>query len=89
MARNPVTLAELQKIRSRLKNELPSALTASQKMFLMGLVTGDPDWQLMKCPHLSELPAIQWKLQNLARLKKTNPRKFNQQAHELRDKLSG
>jgi len=30
------------------------------------------------------LPAMQWKLQNLAELKKTNPRKFAQQAEELR-----
>jgi hypothetical protein len=33
---------------------------------------------------LAELPAIRWKLRNLARLKKSNPRKFAQQADELR-----
>jgi hypothetical protein len=34
----------------------------------------------MKCPHLSQLSAIRWKLPNLARLKKSNPGKFAQQA---------
>ena len=48
-----------------------------------GLVSGEPDWDLMRCPHLQKLPAIQWKLQNLARLKKTNTKKFAQQAAEL------
>ncbi len=42
----------------------------------------------MKSPHLSQLPAIQWKLQNLAKLKKSNPGKFAQQAEELGRKFS-
>jgi hypothetical protein len=41
----------------------------------------------MSCAHLSELPALRWKLQNLAKLKKSNPRKLEQQADELRVKL--
>jgi hypothetical protein len=35
------------------------------------------------------LPAIRWKLQNLARLKKSNPGKFTQQAEELQRRLAG
>ncbi len=88
MARNPITLTELQQIRRKLKKELPIALTASQRKFLLGLVTGEPDWQLMKCPHLAHLPAIRWKLQNLATLKKSDPTKFAQQADELRAGLA-
>ena len=89
MARNPVTLAELQRIRRKLKLELPAALTPDQRRFLLGLVSGEPDWTLMKCRHLSQLPAIKWKLQNLAKLKKSNPGKFTQQAEELRARLAG
>ena len=88
MTRNPITLAELELARRKLKSELPTALTASQRGFLLGLVAGEPDWQLMQCPHLAQLPAIRWKLQNLDRLKKSNPRKFEQQAHELRERIS-
>jgi hypothetical protein len=80
MARNPIPLAELQQVRRKLKKEVPAALTLSQRQFLLGLVAGAPDWQLMKCTHLSQLPAIRWKLQNLAKLKKSNPTKFAQQA---------
>jgi Nucleotidyl transferase AbiEii toxin, Type IV TA system len=87
LTQNSITLAELQQVRCKLKNELPTALTANQRDFLLGLVAGEPNWQVMKCPHLSQLPAIRWKLQNLAKLKKSNPRKFDQQAEELRAKL--
>ncbi len=88
MTRNPITLAELEAVRRRLKNELPVALTANQRKFLLGLVAGEPEWTLMKCPHLAQLPAIRWKLQNLAKLKESNPRKFAQQADALRAKLT-
>jgi len=89
MARNPVTLAELQRVRRKLKSELPAALTPDQHRFVLGLVSGEPDWTLMKCRHLSQLPAIKWKLQNLAKLKKSNPGKFTQQSEELRARLTG
>lgn len=87
MTRNPVTLAELQQVRRKLRRELPAALTPNQRAFLLGLVAGEPDWSLMACPHLSQLPAIRWKLHNLSRLKKVNPGKFAQQAQELRHGL--
>lgn len=88
MTQEPISLVELQMVRAKLKKELPAKLTAKQRQFLMGLVSGEPDWHLMKCPHLQKLSAIQWKLQNLARLKKSNPRKFAQQAEELRLRFS-
>ena len=89
MTRHPITLAELQQTRRKLKEALPAALTPNHRQFLVALVMGEPDWRLMKCPHLSQLPAIRWKLQNLARLKKSNPRKFAQQAEEIRARLGG
>lgn len=89
LTRNAVSLAELEAIRRKLKTELPAALTADQRAFLLSLVEGDPEWKLMKCRHLWQLPAIRWKLENLAKLKKANPRKFEQQAEQLRSKLAG
>jgi hypothetical protein len=84
MEREPVTLAELEDARKRLRRELRAALTADHKRFLLGLVAGDPPWAAMRCRHLAELPAIQWKLQNLVRLKKSNPAKFQVQSDELK-----
>ena len=89
MTKNPVTLTELQQVRRKLRNELPAALTPNQRQFLLGLVVGQPNWKLMQCPHLSQLPAIRWKLQNLAKLKKSNPHKFTRQFKELQARLAG
>lgn len=87
LTRNPVDLTTLQQVRRKLKQDLPVALTTNQRQFLLSLVLAEPNWQLMKCPHLSELPALRWKLQNLTKLKKSNPKKFAQQAEELRARL--
>jgi hypothetical protein len=83
MERQPVTLAELRATRDRLRKELIAAFTDAQKRFLLSLVSGSPEWNLLPFPHFAQLPAVQWKLQNLARLKKTNPKKFKAQADEL------
>ena len=88
MTQEPISLAQLQQTRAKLKRELPSKLTAAHREFLIGLVSGEPDWHLIKCPHLQQLPAIQWKMQNLAHLKKSNPKKFAQQGAELRSRFA-
>jgi hypothetical protein len=88
MTQDLMSLAELQKVRAKLKKQLPAKLTAKHRQFLISLVSGEPDWQLMKCQHLEKLPAIQWKLQNLARLKKSNPAKFAQPAGELQTRFA-
>lgn len=83
MAREPVTLADLLSTRARLRRDLLTALTDAHRNFLLSLVAAEPRWELMTCPHLAELPAVQWKLQNLSRLRQTNPTKFRLQAEEL------
>jgi hypothetical protein len=40
----------------------------------------EPDWTAPPCPHFSEMPAIQWKLRNLRKLRSSNPRKFADQS---------
>jgi predicted nucleotidyltransferase component of viral defense system len=87
MAREPVELADLVDVRHRLRAELPRKMTPAHRAFLLGLVKGEPDWAQMSCPHLSQLPAIHWKLQNLAKLKKSNATKFAQQTSALRSRL--
>jgi hypothetical protein len=87
MTRSAITLDELNVTRRRLREALPAMLTVDHRRFLLGLVAGQPKWHLMKCAHLAELPAIRWKLQNLAKLQKTNSRKFTQQIEALRERL--
>lgn len=87
MTREKISLGELAVTRERLRTELPAALTESHRRFLLGLVVGEPEWKLMDCSHLAEMPAIRWKVENLARLKKINPRKFHLQSDELRKRF--
>ena len=84
MARMPISLEALVASRGRLRQELDARLTANHRAFLLGLVAGEPDWDLMRCGHLRELPAIRWKLQNLAKLRRTSPQKYALQSAELR-----
>lgn len=82
MTRTPVSLASLLETRRRMLAELPRALLPRQRDFLMSMVQAEPDWSLLPYAHAAQLPALQWKLQNLTRLKK-NVSKFNLQQREL------
>lgn len=87
MTREEVPLSDLLAARERLRVELPASLTESHKRFLLSLASGEPEWSLMSCAHLQEMPAIRWKIENLAKLKKINPVKFQFQSEELRSRL--
>ncbi len=87
LERVPITLADLKATRDRLRRELLATLTDAQKRFLLTLVAGEPQWALLSLPHLAQLPAVQWKLHNLAHLRKANPTKFKAQADELKMRL--
>ena len=58
MARKPITLAELQRVGRKLKSELPAALTPDQHRFLLGLVSGEPDWHIYRIPGLSAVASL-------------------------------
>lgn len=83
MTREPIELAELERTQERLIAELPRALTSTQREFLLSLVRAEPRWKLMPFSHLSELPAMQWKLLNLEKLRSRNRKRFNEQYETL------
>jgi predicted nucleotidyltransferase component of viral defense system len=88
MTREPISLAELNATRERLRRDLVSRLTTAQRQFLISVAMVEPEWHLVGFPHLQELPALKWKLQNLQKLAKSNPTKLRQQADDLRSRLS-
>jgi predicted nucleotidyltransferase component of viral defense system len=85
---DPVELEALLATRERMVQELPRALTAEERRFLLSLVRAEPDWLLLGIPHLEELPGIRWKLQNLERLRANAPRKFAEQSEALASRLA-
>lgn len=87
MTREPVTLDDLLRVRDTLFAGLPAALTGNQREFLLSLVQCEPNWSLMSCLHLRDMPAVRWKLANLQRLSEMNTTKFAEQYDELRRRL--
>ena len=83
MTAKPVSLEELVAARKRLRADLAGSLSEKQRAFLLSLVRAEPNWELMTCPHLSEMPALRWKLRNLDKLRASNVAKFREQAEEL------
>lgn len=63
-----VPLAGLEEAREDLIAGLHAALTDADRRFLMSVKTGAPDWDLIGLPGAAELPAVRWRLQNLALL---------------------
>jgi predicted nucleotidyltransferase component of viral defense system len=86
MTSAPVGLDELIATRQRLMHELPRALQPRHRQFLLSMVSAEPQWHLLPHAHLAQLPALQWKLHNLAKLKK-NADKFRRQHDELAARL--
>jgi predicted nucleotidyltransferase component of viral defense system len=58
----------LQAIQSSLPGQILTALTAEEKAFLLSFKRGAPDWDKLGIGDKSNLPGVQWKLQNLARM---------------------
>ncbi len=83
MTIEPVELDALLAARERMVRELQQGLTADERRFLLSLVVAEPEWDLLGVSHLEQLPGVRWKLQNLERLRKADPRKFAGQADAL------
>jgi hypothetical protein len=87
MTSQPTELAELLETRDRMINELHAGLDADERRFLLSLVRAQPEWELLGIPHVSELPAVRWKLQNLARLQRERAEQFELQYTTLAGRL--
>ena len=77
MTRNVIELDTLAHVQARLLEELPRRqLSAAHREFLLTMVQNSPAWDRMPMKHLHELPGHQWKLMNLAQLRKRSVARF-------------
>jgi predicted nucleotidyltransferase component of viral defense system len=67
MTEEPVTLEELLKTREEFIAELVGKMPQEHRRFLISFEEGKPDWKLLDIPHAEKLPAVQRRLQNLAK----------------------
>jgi len=77
---------EYEQVRLMLVNALHKSITAKDKEFLLSLKNLTPNWNTYD---FERFPAIGWKLQNLQKLKDTNPEKYKKQFENLKEKLDG
>ncbi len=85
MTRTPVELNTLINARSLLMSRLAEELTENERLFLLSIKRGEPDWTCMPMDHLSKLPALRWKLQNINRMPKTKHQKALDQLRRILD----
>lgn len=83
MTAESVELQSLLSARERMIAELQAGLDDDERAFLLSVVRNEPNWGLLGIEHLEQLPGIRWKLTNLQRLARTNPKKSKAQAEEL------
>ena len=89
MANIPFSYDDYEQTRVQLVGQVQSKLTNSDRQFLMSFKDGNPDWEKLSIKNVRELPAIQWKLQNIERLKHDNPRKHKEMVSVLENVLFG
>lgn len=70
MPREPVTIQEIESTQATLPAILRSSLSEAERRFLLSIKLGEPEWDLLPIPHLRELPALSWKLNNVEALKR-------------------
>lgn len=70
--------------RRQLVRRIHADLTDRDRDFLLSVKRAEPDWGIHD---FERFPAVQWKLQNLRRLRDAQPRKFNDQLGRLASAL--
>jgi predicted nucleotidyltransferase component of viral defense system len=87
LTNDELSLTLLEQTQQRLIAQLPRNLTAPHREFLLSMARAEPEWSLLPFAHLPQLPALQWKLLNLRRLKSRDAARFATQEHELAARL--
>jgi len=59
-------------------------LKENYKNILLDFVSLNLNLKILGIPNIEKFPAIKWKMQNLQKLKETNPEKFNKEYQELK-----
>lgn len=79
------TYEEYESVRKKLVDTIHENLTDKDKEFLLSVKNATPDWSLYD---FQRFPSINWKLQNLQKLKEKNPDKHKEQYKVLKKKLN-
>jgi predicted nucleotidyltransferase component of viral defense system len=68
LTETPASLDELLQSREDLIAAIVGNMPADHRRFLITVKRGEPEWALLELPGADALPAVRWRLENLARL---------------------
>ena len=83
MTDEPFNYDDYQTARLNLLEVVNQGLTDDDKAFLISFEDGNPDWSKCCAGDLSYYPSVRWKLQNIAKLKSSNPTKHKEGVDKL------
>jgi len=83
MTVEPVELDDLISARAQLIGDIQGRLKGPTANFLIGLQSGEPNFDAIGLPQAADLPAIKWKILNLKTLIEDNPEKHRAQNDAL------
>ena len=85
MSEIPCTYNDFEATREKLVNDVNSVMTEDDRRFLIGFEELSVDWENSPYSSFKEYPSVRWKMQNLQKLKASNPKKLNAEADKLRN----
>ena len=74
----PFSYADYEQTRHELIKKVNASLDERDKTFLLSFEKGEPKWDLCIAGNLSAFPSVQWKQQNILKLKAKNIQKFQE-----------
>jgi predicted nucleotidyltransferase component of viral defense system len=82
------TYEDYEATRNQLVKEVKAHLTDADRSFLLSFKRGTPEWNLFPHARLKDLPAVQWKLENINKLILGNPKKHTELLKNLEKIIS-
>ena len=83
MTNVPFSYKEFEETRTKLISDVRSLLTDKDKRFLVSFEMAQPKWSGCEFEYFKDYPSVQWKILNLQKLAKKNPKKLNEEAEKL------
>jgi hypothetical protein len=84
----PYSYRDYEQTRNELQQFVLKGLSNNDKAFLLSIEQGEPDWDLCSGGDWTHYPSIQWKQQNIHKLQKQNPTKYEQMIANLKSQLA-
>lgn len=84
MSEVPFSYEDFEATREKLVTDVNSVMTEDDRQFLTGFENLTVDWENSPYSSFKEYPSVRWKIQNLQKLKASNPKKLKAEADKLR-----